>query len=117
MPETTIGREGGGGKWTPGPWEAVAWPTSYTDEVPDWCPVALIGGPEDFTVAVFIGDAPGMNASANATLAAAAPAMAEALRALLWLKDGPRDDAYRAAKDQAWEEARAALALAQGDEG
>lgn len=30
----------------------------------------------------------------------------EILRELLRLKDGPRDDAYRAAKDAAWERAR-----------
>lgn len=36
----------------------------------------------------------------------------EALTALVALKDGPRDDNYRAAKDGAWTEARAALAAA-----
>jgi hypothetical protein len=34
---------------------------------------------------------------------------AEALRELVRLKDGPRDDAYRAAKDAAWDQARTAL--------
>lgn len=33
----------------------------------------------------------------------------DAAEALLALKDGPRDDAYRAAKDGAWEALRAAL--------
>lgn len=33
----------------------------------------------------------------------------EALRELVRLKDGPRDDAYRAAKDAAWDAARVAL--------
>lgn len=32
-----------------------------------------------------------------------------ALRELVRLKDGPRDDAYRATKDAAWDAARAAL--------
>jgi hypothetical protein len=33
----------------------------------------------------------------------------EALAELVRLKDGPRDDAYRAAKDAAWQAARDAL--------
>lgn len=33
----------------------------------------------------------------------------DALRELVRLKDGPRDDAYRAAKDAAWDAARATL--------
>jgi hypothetical protein len=33
-----------------------------------------------------------------------------ALTELVRLKDGPRDDAYRAAKDDAWQAAREALA-------
>jgi hypothetical protein len=33
----------------------------------------------------------------------------EALAELVRLKDGPRDDAYRAAKDAAWERAREVL--------
>jgi hypothetical protein len=33
----------------------------------------------------------------------------EALAELVCLKDGPRDDAYRAAKDAAWQAARDAL--------
>lgn len=33
----------------------------------------------------------------------------EALRELVRLKDGPRDDAYRAAKDAAWQAARDVL--------
>lgn len=36
--------------------------------------------------------------------------LGEALDELVRLKDGPRDDAYRAAKDAAWDRARAALA-------
>jgi hypothetical protein len=34
----------------------------------------------------------------------------EALAELVRLKDGPRDDAYRAAKDAAWDRARDVLA-------
>lgn len=34
----------------------------------------------------------------------------DALAKLVCLKDGPRDDAYRAAKDAAWDEARSVLA-------
>ncbi len=33
-----------------------------------------------------------------------------ALRILVKLKDGPRDDAYRAAKDHAWDNARMVIA-------
>lgn len=36
---------------------------------------------------------------------------AAALTTLVWLKDGARDESYRAAKDQAWQDARDALAL------
>jgi hypothetical protein len=38
----------------------------------------------------------------------------EALRELVRLKDGPRDDAYRAAKDAAWDMARDVLRDAGG---
>jgi hypothetical protein len=38
----------------------------------------------------------------------------EALRELVRLKDGPRDDAYRAAKDAAWDMARDVLREAGG---
>jgi hypothetical protein len=37
-----------------------------------------------------------------------------ALRQLVRLKDGPRDDAYRAAKDAAWDAARDVLRTARG---
>jgi len=36
--------------------------------------------------------------------------LAKVLRELVRLKDGPRDDTYRATKDAAWQEAREALA-------
>ena len=39
-----------------------------------------------------------------------------ALRALVSLKDGPRDETYRAAKDGAWADARAILAEDPGEE-
>lgn len=39
----------------------------------------------------------------------AAKAQHDALAELVRLKDGPRDDAYRAAKDKAWQAARDAL--------
>jgi hypothetical protein len=38
----------------------------------------------------------------------------DALAELVRLKDGPRDDAYRATKDAAWEAARAALNQPRG---
>jgi hypothetical protein len=44
-------------------------------------------------------------------------AAVEALRMLVQLKDGPRDDLYRALKDDAWGAARAALGLSAGPEG
>jgi hypothetical protein len=41
-------------------------------------------------------------------------ALRDALAELVRLKDGPRDDAYRAAKDAAWDAGRAALASDEG---
>jgi hypothetical protein len=38
-------------------------------------------------------------------------AATEALRMLVQLKDGPRDDLYRAVKDDAWAEARRVLGM------
>jgi hypothetical protein len=40
-----------------------------------------------------------------------------ALAELVRLKDGPRDDAYRGAKDAAWDAARAALSPASRENG
>lgn len=39
----------------------------------------------------------------------------EALALLVELKDGPRDDHYRAMKDRAWHRAREALSTLRGD--
>lgn len=54
-----------------------------------------------------------VSAKANAVLAQA-NSYREALAKLVELKDGPHDDAYRAAKGGAWEQARAALGIRRG---
>ena len=61
------------GKHTSGPWEVANWTTSYANEVPDWNAVSVVGGGMDYVLAIVIGDAPGLDAQANARLIAAVP--------------------------------------------